>query len=128
MALSLVFIGRDEDQTRRYFREFIDTNREQVQDFTIIGSGAMDWIYPRAVRLKDGTQIRKAPNSLDMLDGLHIDQVIVACSRRGVWNWPEPRLAMLQELIRRAACSDHILEQDRVIIYELDAREGDRNG
>ena len=123
MALNLVFIGYNEEQTRRYFREFLEINKDQVQDYTFVGNSVMSWFCPTSIRLQDGTVIRRAPNSLDGLDGLRFDQVIVACDRRGVWNWPEPRLALLQELIHRAALSDRILEEDRVIIYELDEKE-----
>lgn len=122
MALNLVFIGYNEEQTRRHFKEFIEMNKEQVQDYPITRNTATAWICPTVVWLKDGTKIRRAP-SLDRLDGLRFDQVIVACDRRGVRHWPEPRLALLQELIRRASMSDRILEEDRVIIYELDERE-----
>lgn len=123
MALNLVFIGCNEEQTRRYFREFIEMNKEQVQDYPLTRNTATAWLCPTVVWLKDGTLIRRVPSSLERLDGLRFDQVIVACDRRGVWNWPEPRLALLQELIHRAAWSDRILEEDRVIIYELDERE-----
>ena len=123
MALKLVFIGRNTEQTSRYFKEFLEANKEQVRILTYHDGASAPWRSPRSAQLKDGTMIYRAPSSLDRLDGLRIDQVIVACDHRGVYNWPESRLALLQELIHRAAMSDRILDQDRVIIYELNEQE-----
>lgn len=114
VGLELVFIGYNEHQTQRYFEEFKESNQEQIWGYDPIGGRI--WMH-------DGTKIRRAPNSFDRLDGLRVDQVIVACDRRGVRHWPEKRLALLDELIRRASMSDRVLEEDRVIIYELDERE-----
>lgn len=123
MALNLVFIGYSEHLTRMYFRVFIWDNREQIRDWGSYFISVSDQYCPTTVHLLDGTMIRRAPSSLDRLDGLRFDQVIVACDRRGVRHWPEHRQYLLEELIRRASMSDRIREEDRVIYYELDARE-----
>lgn len=121
--LQLIFIGETEHYTRLYFKEFLRTNRAQVASYFTVGVTVMDQIYPVAVKMTDGSVIRRAPSTLDRLDGLRLDQVIVACDRRGVRAWPERRLKLLNALIDRASWSERIQEEDRVIIFELDERE-----
>ena len=125
MALNLVFIGYNEEQTRRYFKEFIESNKDQVQDYPLTRNTATSWICPTAVWLTDGTWIRRVPSEIARLAGLRFDQIIVACDRRGVWNWPDERLELLQHLYRNAQ-RRQVLEEDTVLIYEIDAGGEDR--
>ena len=116
MALNLIFIGCNEEQTRLYFADFVRFNQDQIVEF----SPRQGWIV-----LCDGTLIRRAPSTKEAIVGHHFDQIIVACDRRGVWNWPDKRLELLQELYR-GALRRQVLEEDTVIIYELDADGEDR--
>lgn len=125
MALNLVFIGCNEEQTRRYFKEFIEMNKDQVRDYPLTRNTATSWICPTSVWLTDGTWIRRVPSEIERLDGLRFDQIVVACDHRGVWNWPDKRLELLQEL-RRRAYAFRVSEEDTVIIYDIDADGEDR--
>lgn len=113
MALTLVFVGYDEAQTRRYFAEFIRVNWDIVQGY--------DPRYDR-VWLKDGTLILRSPGSTERLHGLHPDQVVIACDRRGTYGWPRYRKQLIYTLLQQA--STYLVDPDNhVLIYDLDAEE-----
>lgn len=115
MALRLIFIGYNEHLTQLYLREFEEVNRRQVLGY--------DPVHGK-IWLRDGAIICKTPNSINRLDGLRFDQVIVACDSRGTRHWPRQRRELLRALINRASWSSQVREEDIVIIYELDEREG----
>lgn len=127
MALTLVFIGYNEEQTRRYFKEFIEINKDHVQDYPLTRNTATSWVCPTSVRMKDGTLIRRAPNSLTGMSGLRFDQVIVAADRRGTAGWTAHRQEMLWELgVRRSRWL--VDDEFGFIYYDLDSEEGNPYG
>lgn len=73
MSLRIAFIGYNEEQTRTYFREIAELNREQV--------AFLDLFQGRLV-LIDGTEIYRVSPGARVFH-LYIDQVIIADSRRG---------------------------------------------
>ena len=116
MALRLAFIAYNEEQTRRYFAEFKEINQDQIWGFDPVNG---------CIRMVDGTTIYRVSDNPSRLAGSRFDQIIVACDRRGVWNWPDKRLELLQELYRHAR-RHQVLDEDTVLIYEIDAGGEDR--
>lgn len=118
MALTLAFIGYNEEQTRRYFDEFCTINYDQI------------WFDGRRVHLGmvellDGTQIYRVPSDRHKIVGLRPDQIVVACDRRGVGAWPEEQRDTLWHLIRWLA-SDKVSTERSLITYDLDWEEAGR--
>ena len=113
--LRLAFIGYNAPLTKLFFREFLEANHDQMAAYSTTGGGAL---------MLDGTRIFVTPNHIYMLDGLCVDQVIVACDSRGVKPWPEQRRHLLDALIDRSARSSQVRAEDRVIIFNLDDKEG----
>ena len=108
MALEIAFLGYNEEQTRQFFKQFAEDNRDQVHgcNFT---QGYM--------QLKDGTKIRRVSADPAWIRGRRFDQVIVADDLRyhTFFNrWDE-----LEELERRCAGSV-IPEEFCVQFYIID--------
>lgn len=116
MALRLAFIGCNEEETRRYFAEFKEINQDQIWGFDPING---------FIRMVDGTTIYRVSDIPSRVAGSRFDQIIVACDRRGVWNWSDKRLELLQGLYRQA-WRHQVPEEDTVLIYEIDAGGEDR--
>ena len=72
MSLRIAFVGYNEDQTRSYFREMAELNRDQI--------GICDLSQGRIV-LRDGTEILRISPSVRFVS-LNFDQVIVADDHR----------------------------------------------
>lgn len=72
MSLRIAFVGYNEEQTRTYFREMVELNREQVA-FCDLSQGR--------VVLLDGTEIHRVPPATQFFN-LYLDQVIIADDRR----------------------------------------------
>ena len=72
MSLRIAFIGYDEKQTRTYFREMAELNREQVA-FRDLSQGR--------IVLSDGTEIYRVSPATQFFN-LYLDQVIIADDRR----------------------------------------------
>lgn len=111
MSLRIAFIGYDEKQTRTYFREFAELNREQIK--------LCDLRQGRIVLL-DGSEIYRATADSRFFY-MHLDQIIIADDRR--------RMCSFNRYVDMAALA-HNLVRSRVPpefqwqYYGLDAEAG----
>ncbi len=70
MALKIAFLGYNEKQTRQFFKQFAEDNRDQVRGVNF-AQGYM--------LLKDGTEILRVPaQNPAWINGRRFDQIIVA--------------------------------------------------
>lgn len=108
--LKIAFLGRNEQLTRVYFRDFAEANREQIR--------LCDFNQGRVV-LNDGTEIYRASTAGHWMLGRRFDQVLIADDRRpGLFG--TRFVDSLYELDRCCAASI-IPEEFRAIWYNPDA-------
>ena len=109
MSLKIAFIGYDEKQTRTYFREFAELNREQIR---------LCDLRQGCIVLLDGSEIyRVTPGSRCYY--MYLDQVIVADDRRRMCSINRRRdLAALSYNLMRSKVPPEFQWQ----YYDLDAR------
>ena len=108
MSFRIAFVGYNEEQTRTYFREMAELNREQIA-FYDLSSGR--------IVLLDGTEIYRVSPATQFFN-LYIDQVIIADSRRGRCQVARHReLAALSYNLIRSKVPPEFHWQD----YDLDA-------
>jgi hypothetical protein len=107
-ALQIAFLGYNELQTRKFFRQLAEANREQVR--------LCDLNQGRLV-LIDGTEIHRVSAAPDWLQARRFDQVIVAGDNllRVLYN----RSAEMRQL--SLCCQGSIVPIDyRYQYYDLD--------
>lgn len=69
MALEIAFLGYNEEQTRQFFKQFAEDNRDQVNGYNFTHG---------LILLKDGTKIRRVSAAPEWITGRRFDQIIVA--------------------------------------------------